>query len=123
MKKEDLRIGNLLTDNTGKEVQVLAIAINNLRVSGTHAIEYENVTGIPLTPEWLERFGFENDSYANFSKKIADYAYLVISFKDYACAQICENPSIADHDIDAPCKYVHQLQNLIFALTGEELTL
>lgn len=76
---------------------------------------------IPIDESVLLRCGFENDSYANFSRKISEHAYIVIHFKDYALCEIRENPTIADHDLNAPCKYLHQLQNLVWVLTGEEL--
>jgi len=55
---------------------------------------------IPLTEEWFLKFGFEGNS-GTFAWKL----------------------SPAGKVINVECKYVHQLQNLYFALTGEELIL
>lgn len=70
---------------------------------------------IPLTEEWLERFGFD---------------YLIIE-DEYRFNWIIINRDEKDGVIwienitgkVVVIKYVHQLQNLYFALTGEELIL
>ena len=79
---------------------------------------------IPLTPEWLERFGFitkiKGDDFhdkALWKHPSTDYLY-------------CESGCFVDNsgyygdycDI-GDIKHVHQLQNLYFALTGEELAI
>lgn len=116
MDVKELRVGNW-TDNN---VELLQITKKDLAFLLTADNEHY-ANPIELTERWLLKFGFEDDSYANFSKKISEYSYLVISFKDYACAQLREVVSIADHDIECHCKYVHQLQNLYYTLTNQEL--
>ena len=91
----------------------------------------EYIEPIPITEEWLLRFGFEeNDGmYNNFvipcdevgSKHSA--RYVKSPFED-------ENGWFYNNDqSDASCyeirkiEHVHQLQNLYFALTGNELKL
>lgn len=68
---------------------------------------------IPLTPEWLERMGFIENS-----------------IKDYCLGGICVFPyhgegewfaRIGMGEEGTPLRYAHQLQNLYFALTGKEL--
>lgn len=87
----------------------------------------KDIKPIPLTEEWVLKFGFE------FVSKQHQYGW----FKDVLDRQICwchsKEISIefrtGQYDeyqgtlIDVDCEYVHQLQNLYFALTGEELTL
>ena len=82
-------------------------------------VNLDEVEFIPLTEEWLLKFGLEKldiDLY-----KI-DNEYFILFFN--------ETYYIADEDwknkkriIGKGLIYVHQLQNLYFALTGEELTL
>ena len=76
---------------------------------------------IPLTDEWLLKFGFKYvESYDNYKVKAGDYWNSVKFYE----GEWCYN----NDDSDSGCyflttiKYVHQLQNLYFALTGEELT-
>jgi hypothetical protein len=66
---------------------------------------------IPLTEEWLLRFGFEK-KYKNY--EMGDFMF----FKG-SCSRISYKLSLIGINI----KHVHQLQNLYFALTGEELKL
>jgi hypothetical protein len=92
----------------------------------SHARE-EEIEGIPLTPEWLERCGFskganddcddcETYSTAKMDGGIAqekDGYYLSIIHADGYYKQI----------VGRKIEYVHHLQNLFFCLTGEELTI
>lgn len=76
---------------------------------------FEELSPIPLTPELLEKCGFEFSeaffkTYINeplFLQEEADAFYMI-----YSNMRI--NPK-------KPLKYLHELQNLYFALTGEEL--
>lgn len=73
---------------------------------------------IPLTEEWLVKFGFKKDSnpFAGgvFDSPIMgnhiDYNSGIFTYRNYSTSLI---------DI----LYTHQLQNLFFALTGSELTI
>lgn len=76
---------------------------------GSDQDEYDyNVNAIPLTEEWLRKFGFEKlqETYFNgdFELDITDAGFL-----------------FSETYIKVSCKYVHQLQNIYFALTGKEL--
>lgn len=125
MKASEFRIGNICIEKyTGELLRVISVNDNEQITFSGHFTNKWQAEPIALTKEWLLRFGFFDNSYANFFIDInAEYASLCISFKDYACAQIREDVTIDDHDINLPCRYVHQLQNLYFALTGQELTL
>lgn len=74
---------------------------------------------IPLTEEWLLKAGFKkcftNDFW--YSIKIADKRLLISTLGNIEIEK-WDRTMIAFHDI---CKYVHQLQNLYFALCGEDL--
>lgn len=87
-------------------------------------LKHGTFTRIPLTEEWLLKFGFEDNSYARFYKYVDNEFYITVSFKDYAHTQLSEHPvEVNDYSLPLDCKYVHQLQNLYFALTGKELTI
>lgn len=81
----------------------------------------KRLQGIPLTEEWLLKFGFEEMEFENcFSINYAPFEFKVelLPKEDFI---IFKNRNENTHH--AQCKYVHQLQNLYFALTGEELTI
>jgi hypothetical protein len=114
MKAKELRIGNWVYDREDKcDIQIMDL--DDLR----YFMYYEP---IPLTEEWFNRFGFykeevyyeeynykfKNQSFGEFYPK-EDY-YLPTAY--YFSEAFGENFKL---------RYVHQLQNLYFALTGEEL--
>lgn len=76
---------------------------------------------IPLTPEWLERFGFQK------TKNGGTFAEYYWSGKGMDLTLDLElSTSTPEYDSQyvsgsTQLKHVHQLQNLYFALTGEEL--
>jgi len=109
MTPNELRIGNWISMaswNADPEVkQVTAFDIANI-VKFKYAIE-----PIPLTEEWLVKFGFEDNlpwEYKQFRLDDQD-RFHVVDQTGYGII------------IARGIKYVHQLQNLYFALTGEEL--
>jgi hypothetical protein len=69
---------------------------------------------IPLTEEWLFKFGFQYK-----------YGCLLLSTNRGTIQieeDLAEISSVVTHSgFMSPCKYVHQLQNLYFALTNKEL--
>ena len=75
----------------------------------------EVIKPIPLTEEWLLKFGFkkELDSFYRLNKS----SMIEICFFDDGI--LVTNQSVCLSNI----KYLNQLQNLYFALTGEELTI
>ena len=66
---------------------------------------------VPLTEERLLKFGFEKDVTEYNTCWFLNHVYIWFVDGEYI------------NELDLPIKYVHQLQNLYFALKGEELTL
>jgi hypothetical protein len=78
---------------------------------------FNDMSEITLTKEWLVKFGFEKSTYTYNNETSAIYKKndeIWIS-ENYA-GQYC-----LDCHYHTELKYVHQWQNLYFALTGEEL--
>jgi hypothetical protein len=74
---------------------------------------------IPITEEWLTRFGFESGNGRGRSKNFYYHnssPFRVEMFEEHILFKEHGNP----RELRA-IKYAHQLQNLYFALTGEEL--
>jgi hypothetical protein len=83
---------------------------------------------IPLTEEWLLKFGFciYYDSYVRHSGRKTIEISLDAQADESGDVWIGYSNDIGiDIQTISLCeiKYVHQLQNLYFALTGEELTI
>lgn len=134
MKASELRIGNIVNQTGSVQGVVTELRINHARIRYTLAgqlrhslVSYEHLEPIPLTEEWLVRLGMlkytDSIPYAyvfNLDKKLgfnrfrlqwARYGDGVEGFYNLHLYKIqC-----------ARVQYVHELQNLYFALTGKEL--
>ncbi len=112
MKANQFRIGNLVQDREGRICEICHLSDNEFRAEALKgAITSLPVSPIPLTEEWLLRMGFVsnpyNDTYERNEIKIE-----CDKTKGTTQLWIVGLPHI---------EHVHSLQNLFFALTGEEL--
>jgi hypothetical protein len=141
MKAKELRLGNYVSvisdvldpflndhglegiDNAFKVVGIDSFHIN-VSIDGleceVYLYEYKPIL---LTEEWLIKFGFEKDVLELFNleilKDIEPTSEIIIDLKDFQC-EISRNKRFG---ITLKMQYVHQLQNLYFDLTDEELTI
>jgi hypothetical protein len=125
MKANELRIGNLIFDaecepNVFKVEEIKKhIGFENWIFYRNGSIKAKEVEGIPLNEEWLKKFGFEpsneKDKYYFLGNNIA------VSCADNKIKFIMGNfiCSLVLSEI----QYVHQLQNLFYCLTNQELTI
>jgi hypothetical protein len=113
MKAEELRLGNWV--HPVFPMKVVSIYKDEILCDfeGNEGDPWEfdpkDLDGIPLTEEWLMRFGF---NYDDFSRSWSDKNEEIRIDKTDAGFLV---------DWNSIVKYVHQLQNLYFALTGKEL--
>lgn len=114
MEAKNFRIGNWIYDKTfKKEIQFksfygLCNIENNI----------DNYKPIPLTEEWLLKFGFEKQMAWTYRIHMFGDKWLVVYLGQKGWSINNKNyPDFMKLD------YVHQLQNLFFAITGEELKL
>lgn len=116
MRAEELRIGNWIEIIDSKE---LCTTVTKSTFDCNVDVFYKP---IPITEEWLLKFGFEKQIYfdGNYVIKNKEGYYNSIKKDD---GEWCYNNDISD----ASCyfvkkvKYIHQLQNLYYALNEEEL--
>ena len=119
-KENDLRIGNFIkvisSTKTFDTFITQAKGYDIVRIE-EKAFRHWNYEPIPLTEEWLLKFGFEivvgcnekdfsDGKYNLFINSLGEFNFFFFSEGDYY------------QKID----YVHELQNLYFALTQRELT-
>lgn len=119
MKANELRIGNLVNYYMGAPMSeniLTKVEWKDLKNIGSGDKNYEP---IPLTFEWLKRFGFDGYEESGYFEKRGFFFY-VGTCKDGS--YYLEHPD-SGHFVGQPINHVHQLENLYFALTGEELTL
>lgn len=122
MRKQDLRIGNTIYFG-GQIDSVTEISHNHIRTKNNGWLPIEGVKGVQSTEEWLERLGFIKQYHELSSESFYHKNEELFGF-DYE--DVGMFPRVLRHVWDgsytgSPCAYVHQLQNLYFALTGEEL--
>jgi hypothetical protein len=120
MKANDLRIGNLVNyliidemDERKKWFEVSEIDYDDLRIIQNKHEVNQDYQPIQLTEEWLLKFGFKQ----TFISKI----HLTFSKGSFHLLKRVNHIQIWYESIDV--KYVHQLQNLYYALTNQELTI
>ena len=125
IKANELRVNNHLQKYLGPQinewidVKITAADILDISVNNNHGFR-----PIPLTEERLLELGFYTD---NESNDFYDKLYVLNRFGErvyFADGSIILGwEGYYDHHSEAGyCEHVHQLQNLYFSLTGEELT-
>ena len=116
MEANDLRVGNLIMIRHGsfgyKESFVCAHTFTNGSLSFSKSI--------PLTEDWMVKFGLRQERLTEFDANIGCW-YTFNGFR--FLFKYDANQRIHNGVLGIEIKHVHQLQNLYFALTGEELNL
>lgn len=118
MQTNELRIGNLIYWDIPEKKEVVheVVGIRNQTPQTTPISLGESINDyqpIPLTEEWLLRFGFSKEH-----SSVRENEY----WSNGATLGLIKISGFYYHDFIAVTS-VHQLQNLYFALTGEELTI
>ena len=120
MKASELRIGNYYKGDVLEPNEFDIILANDILELDIDPLD-DYYKPIPLTEEWLLKLGFVEGSYLykNYKVKAGDYWNSVKFYE----GEWCYN----NDDSDAGCyflttiKYVHELQNLYFAINKTEL--
>lgn len=114
MKANELRIGNIIQQGTIDLLEVRSIdgvaEISCVRCNGSSISSPEPET---LTEEWLMKFGFERQPDRSFMQRHNSIKVTLFGVSWIGM----------DQTINTNVNSVHKLQNLYFALTGEELKL
>lgn len=125
IQANELRIGNWIEDRMGRAYQILGI-LSMYRIlfgpGSDKERQIDEILGIKLTPEILEKAGFEYISFGlwkiDFHQK--DDWFRLEYFEDDSTYPDRGTLLLGGQRIFNHPQYVHQLQNLYFALTGEE---
>jgi len=125
MNNTELRIGNIFEyDNEWFTVAGLSLKNGGHRIDFTETAQcklVKNCNSINLDDKWLLELGFyaKEDRYHHEYYMFLDFWYISKKVKfDSVLYKLIINDNYIVH-----VKYVHQLQNLFFALTGTELEL
>lgn len=112
MKAKELRIGNYFKPDSfyRKEFDFEIVTPNHLMDFATDPQD-DYYKPIPLTEEWLVKFGFAmypRQAYDLYTKESEGVLFTIKGGDRFYYSKF-------------EIKYAHQLQNIYFALTGEEL--
>lgn len=125
MEVKELRIGNMILWK-GIEVKKVDAAIIARAESDPEGFNM-NYNPITLTDEWLNKFGFQLDQYVEIESLIDEVGewdvHLELEYGERGTV-ICISSDNLNESMNVPLnhvKYVHQFQNLFFALKGKEL--
>lgn len=132
MKVQELRVGNLINHKERGQITVRSLEADfpeftegEMAINGFPESE---LNPIPLTEEWLLKFGFGFEKHPVYHFVSPDgrwYTYFVNrGYNPPGSEEFAFDKMTGGGEITlAFIKHVHQLQNLYFALTGEELTI
>lgn len=124
MKSTELRIGNLvrytgLGGDINAPVEVYTLSPGFISTNGKLSLPEKRFEGIPASEGWLIRMGFYLNKQSTYKKQYDHVTFSQIGYDwDLATGWWFRfNGSYID------IQHVHSLQNIFFALTGEELTI
>jgi hypothetical protein len=117
MEANELRIGNyvLIRGIVDKITEISISDSGTTKRQGFFNLDKGYVEPIPITPEILEKCGFE---FIEEDYGWANGQHIIYQIHESFKINIfCSN----DEDCEIEINYLHQLQNLCYALTGKEL--
>lgn len=122
LKASDLRIGNKVFYNERiVDVFMLDTAYiyeDNSITNTEEIIAIDKCEGIPLLPELLDKYGITKEGRNNYRKRGLNFEFR-FDGKEVTCVFGCSR--CRSGVSIATIVYLHQLQNLVYDLTGMEL--
>jgi hypothetical protein len=130
MKAKELRLGNLVYLQDGVTVATVSYFQTRFNING---YPEDIISGIPLTEEWLVKFGFKKSKAIpkeKFCYLFEDRAETPIEFyvvgRGFNDVYTIYDPISRSNKLNfitdnRGLTFVHQLQNLYFTLAGAEL--
>ena len=138
IKENELRLNNLVTDEWYDSFKTI-IKVDSINEKGINLeiiddgnwaeiaqrwikpeYEFNSIFPIPLTEEWLIKFGFRKYNLEGYS---VHFRYEHPKLHSTVTAIYNSDFSIKLDNVARGIKYVHQLQNIYTALTNKELEL
>jgi hypothetical protein len=144
MKANELRIGNYVcvTEKHPLKVKIIndsdgimsTVSDNSIFITTASLLAYKP---IPLTEEWLLKFGFKKNIEDEWDESLTvdvdnpvflyNWTYNISDvfsfYSDFCYSETKTELCFEFESTGVNIKYIHQLQNIYHALTGEELTI
>lgn len=113
----ELRLNNYIFDLAGGVCQVRGYTKGGINITGDGwPAPQDAFAPIPLTEEWLEKFGFKKINHIHNGEL---WSHTTIKLNWYPNGMVELRGAAGWNRIE----HAHTLQNLYFALTGTELTI
>ncbi|MBB6109732.1 hypothetical protein SAMN05421821_105150 [Mucilaginibacter lappiensis] len=128
MIAQDLRLGNIVKGITTDYCKVYSISYDDVsgirfHSEGSTSSTWSGGKGIEpveLTEDWLIKFGLSKDEASSNGSVRYNFRYQRLTINLHSDG---EHPVFFEGNCITWVMFVHQLQNLYFVLTGEELTM
>ena len=115
IQANELRIGNYIY--LPSQTENFAVKVNRVSNDNVNGFDFSETKGIELTEDWLLKFGFEEQTPKYFVLDLGDFSMrYYYNFSGSTWKFELEDKTLK-------IKFVHQFQNLYFALTQKELIL
>lgn len=129
IKSNELRIGNWVQDEHDDIQYVYRIWQNGVELSadatGSDDLDYEDkeLFGIPLTENVLKKCGFIDisSSIEKIFQFAADKRFCFYGSTGEICVEFDTGIGGSGYELYTETRFLHQLQNLYFTITGDEL--
>jgi hypothetical protein len=126
IKHNELRIGNVIMyEEASFDINSESVkSISQLKVTAVKSLPtkekgeqfYKDIKPVPLDKKWLLKFGFEIYKYRANTFGLNGYSFDLDKMSLHN-----DLPADCNKINEIDLKYIHQLQNLYFALTGNDL--
>jgi len=128
MKSTELRLGNLIDamfaqfltgiNQEWRPITIGAIREDSITTAVGESIDWDDkyLRPIPLTEEWLFKFGFDKNGVNYSIQGMPIWEHVTTKELHYRIYDTSKDKAIV-------LEHVHQLQNLYFSLTNEELAI
>ena len=126
---KDLMIGNWVYDGDKTQFPMFVQTIGEdyvyLNFEGNEGDVFESVPedlqGIPITPELMEKIGFQFNGYGLWQKEMQGRVIHINISREFASIEAFENRLLDSRCTCHGIRCLHQLQNLFKTITKDEL--
>lgn len=131
INQSDLRPGNIVEAPNDDHLMCETLTVYELNRNDARlcrscgccyeTVEYEHISPVALNEDLLQKFGFKRHETGYYFKQVGNQLYLEYDPPFEAVRIVPETWNNVPIFPWNECNVAHQLQNLYFALTGEEL--
>lgn len=128
MEASEFMIGNYI-ECYGEICEITLVGTEGISAkydgeNGKCSVKFSNPTlqPIPLTKQWLRNFKFGEHFTSDPQERNASKAHYIDDFKIHQLDEEIDSFGYGGNDYEfIDVKYVHQLQNIYFTMTGKQL--